>query len=331
DPEDDSAGATTKHATAEGLSRPHTIKPPKFQSKLKQKISESKLLQILDHDLEASNQLDDDEELVIHCYRLSRGPPLKAAKAMGIKYSVQALTQTKEGGLVLHPKYFKYLQIHCPNFAMEACKVTTRMREIVLSSWEAIASGNTPGMKAKVAPGSSPVVFFYDYFYGSLFKTAPEVKPLFRASIIIQGKALISIVQTVTNEANVENAIEKVVDLAYRHNKYKVKMGYYNVLGNVLLTAVRECSGDGVWNAEMESAWRHVYAFMMTAMCPILYHGQQDPTDKEKQMAKTGKYLHSVTFRRPKEVQPATSVVPTGQCPVPGMTSINPGQCPVPH
>ncbi|ETV99272.1 hypothetical protein H310_08012 [Aphanomyces invadans] len=252
---------------------------------------------------------------------------------MGIKYSVQAVTQTKEGGLVLHPKYFKYLQMNCPDFAMESCKVTPRMREIVLSTWDSIANGLTPGMKAKVPAGTSPVVFFYDYFYGSLFKIAPEVKPLFRASIIIQGKALISIVQTVTNEANLENAVEKVVDLAYRHNKYKVKMGYYNVLGNVLLTAIRECTGDGVWNAEVEGAWRMVYAFMMTAMCPILYHGQAHPTDKEKEMAKTGRYMHAVTFRRPKEVQPAAaSVIPQGQCPVAGMTSVIPdGHCPVPH
>ncbi|ETV99273.1 hypothetical protein H310_08013 [Aphanomyces invadans] len=54
-PEDD--GAALKQAAV--CRRGVPAKPPKFQSKLKQKISESKLLQIVDVD--ASNQQDDDE------------------------------------------------------------------------------------------------------------------------------------------------------------------------------------------------------------------------------------------------------------------------------
>ncbi|CAK4074623.1 unnamed protein product [Aphanomyces euteiches] len=49
------------------LKQPHSItrpRPPKVQSKLKQKISESKMLQILDHDLDDANNQDDECELV---------------------------------------------------------------------------------------------------------------------------------------------------------------------------------------------------------------------------------------------------------------------------
>ncbi|KAG9401752.1 hypothetical protein AC1031_007468 [Aphanomyces cochlioides] len=235
---------------------------------------------------------------------------------MGLQYSVQALTQSEEHGLVLHPKYLKYLQLHCPDFAMPACKVTARMREIVLASWDDIANGKAPGMEGKLKDGSA-VVYFYDRFYSSLFALAPEVKPLFRQSIIVQGKALIAIVQTVTNEANTTNVIEKVADLAYRHNKYGVKLQYYNILGKNLLNIVKECTGS-TWNEEKETAWRTVYAFMMVAMTPILYHGRSQPTEKERNLAKQGKTLHNMTFRRPRTVEPTAN-----------MTSINPGQCPV--
>ncbi|KAF0720778.1 Aste57867_57 [Aphanomyces stellatus] len=250
---------------------------------------------------------------------------------MGIKYSVQAISQSQEGQLKLHVKYYKWLRICCPDFAVESVQITPRMREIVLANWDNISAGKTPGMVLHVNDASSPVVYFYDRFYGTLFKQSPEVKPLFRSSIIVQGKALISIVQTIANTTNCNNAIEKIVDLAYRHNKYGIKMGYYNALGIILLDALKECTGEPMWDAELATAWHSVYSFMMIAMAPILYHGTTEPTEKEKEMAKVGKFHHTMTIRRPVEVQPTgsafTSVNP-GACPVVGA---NTGQCPVPH
>ncbi|KAF0715953.1 hypothetical protein As57867_003087, partial [Aphanomyces stellatus] len=115
---------------------------------------------------------------------------------------------------------------------------------------------------------------------------APEVRSLFRTSIIVQGKALINIIQSIIKGPITTDAVGGVVD--FRHNKYGVKMQYYNILGRVLLLTLGECTGSEFWTSDLELAWRTVYAYMMTAMSPILYHGVTEPTELDKAMAKRG-------------------------------------------
>ncbi|KAF0684540.1 hypothetical protein As57867_023387, partial [Aphanomyces stellatus] len=81
------------------------------------------------------------------------------------------------------------------------------------------------------------------------------------------GQALINIVQSIVNGPVTTDAIGEVVELAYRHNKYGVKMQYYNILGRVLLSLC-ECTGTDLWSDALDLAWRTVYAYMMTAMSP---------------------------------------------------------------
>ncbi|ETW07247.1 hypothetical protein H310_01811 [Aphanomyces invadans] len=251
---------------------------------------------------------------------------------MGIKYSVQAVTRNADGSLSLHSKYKRYLQAKCPDFAYTSCLVTPEITRLVMTNWDTITNGTAPGMKGI----ESPVVYFYDSFYNDLFVEDPSTKPLFRSSIIVQGKALINIVQSITHAVNSPQAIERVVDLAYRHNKYKVKMEYYNTLGRVLLTSLKRCSGgDAFWPQDLDLAWRTVYAYMLTAMTPIVYHGQIAPSAKEKEQAKSGKFTHTMTMRPPKSVKPLDigAALPAGECPVNTLTSISPTggspQCPV--
>ncbi|RHY16042.1 hypothetical protein DYB36_008390 [Aphanomyces astaci] len=248
---------------------------------------------------------------------------------MGIKYSVQAVTRNADGSLSLHSKYKRFLQAKCPDFAYTACLITPDITRLVMANWDSVANGTALGMKGI----ESPVVYFYENFYNDLFVEDPSVLlPLFRSSIIVQGKALINIVQSITHAVNSPQAIERVVDLAYRHNKYKVKMEYYNTLGKVLLTSLKRCSGgDAVWNPPLDLAWRTVYAYMLTAMTPIVYHGHTAPSTKDKEMAKSGRFIHTMTFRAPKAVQPMNAGG-GGQCPV-NFAPVSPTggvlQCPV--
>ncbi|RHY77807.1 hypothetical protein DYB38_011273 [Aphanomyces astaci] len=240
---------------------------------------------------------------------------------MGIINSVQAIKIRRNGELVLLAQYRKFLVEKCPDFAFVRCKITPAIQHRVLANWEAIACGHTPAMRAK--GHSSPVVYFYDSFYTRLFEVAPEVRSLFRSSIIVQGKALINIVQSIANGVNSADAIASVVELAYRHNQYGVKMQYYNVLGRVLLEVLRDCTGHELWTNELDVGWRTVYAYMMTTMAPILYHGVTHPTERDKAMAKRGRYRHNMKRKRYSSVQPVAvllnSLLPkssASECPV---------------
>ncbi|KAF0715928.1 hypothetical protein As57867_003096, partial [Aphanomyces stellatus] len=140
-----------------------------------------------------------------------------------------------------------------------------------------------------------------------------QIRSLFRASIIVQGKALISIIQSVVKGPLTADAIGEVVELAYRHNKYGIKMQYYNILGRVLLLALGECTGDELWDATLDLAWRTVYAYMMTAMSPVLYHGVIDPSDEDIALAKQGRFRRDMVSKwTPKitssSVQPTSSI-----------------------
>ncbi|CAK5163056.1 unnamed protein product [Aphanomyces euteiches] len=257
---------------------------------------------------------------------------------MGLTYSVQALRVLPNGELVLHRRYNAYFANHCPEFAKVRCQITQEVRELVAANWKAITQGATPAMKAKGK--IQPLVYFYDFFYNTLFVSAPEVlslgmslqslhdrsvyaKPLFKTSIIVQGKALIAIIESVVNAPSVTTVIEGVVGLAYRHNKYGVKIDYYNTTGSILLQTLKECTGDEAWTPPLEHAWLTVYAFMLTAMAPVLLHGNVDPSDEELALAKQGRYKQRLTLRGGIKVKPVARVetalfdaVPPTQCPV---------------
>ncbi|KAG9404617.1 hypothetical protein AC1031_004815 [Aphanomyces cochlioides] len=223
---------------------------------------------------------------------------------MGITYSVRALRVEPNGELVLHRRYKAYLKKHCPEFAHVRCHITQ----------EAITQGATPAMKAKGKIQS--LVFFYDLFYNTLFVSAPE------KSIIVQGKALIAIIEGIVNAPSVTTVIGSVVGLAYRHNKYCVKIRYYNATGRILFQTLKECTGDEAWTPKLEHAWLTVYAFMLTAMAPVLFHGNVDPSEEELALAKLGRYMQRLTLRGGIKVKPVARIetalfdaVPPTQCP----------------
>ncbi|KAH9086552.1 hypothetical protein LEN26_020014 [Aphanomyces euteiches] len=201
---------------------------------------------------------------IVHAGRTSL--PAAPDRSMGLTYSVQALRVLPNGELVLHRRYNAYFANHCPEFAKVRCLITQEVRELVGANWKAIDQGATPAMKAKGK--IQPLVYFYDFFYNTLFVSAPETKPLFKTSIIVQGKAFIAIIESVVNAPSVATVIEGVVGLA------------------ILLQTLKECTGDEAWTPPLEHAWLTVYAFMLTAMAPVLLHGNVDPSDEELALAK---------------------------------------------
>ncbi|KAF0720777.1 Aste57867_56 [Aphanomyces stellatus] len=88
--------------------RPSSTRPPKFHSKLKQTISESKMLQILDHKLDenASNQDDDGgDELVSDSTMIAVEEHPQEEEGFdrrGVLHTIRSIHKQTHGGGISH-------------------------------------------------------------------------------------------------------------------------------------------------------------------------------------------------------------------------------------
>lgn len=112
-------------------------------------------------------------------------------------------------------------------------------------------SDNTP------AP-ASPMVLLFDNFYKFLFELVPEVKPMFRSSMHMQGKALIRITGSIKSLLMSPDLVAEASALAERHIAYGVKLEHFNSLGIVLMKTLESCS-PVLWTDETAAAWKSIY------------------------------------------------------------------------
>lgn len=120
-------------------------------------------------------------------------------------------------------------------------------------------------------PSSSPMVVLFDNFYMHLFAIAPEVKPLFRSSMQVQGKALIRIVSAIKNMLQSPDLVKFAAELAQRHVKYGIKLAYFNAMGIALMRTLYACSVE-LWVPETELAWRRVFGHVSLIVIIELSH-----------------------------------------------------------
>lgn len=114
-------------------------------------------------------------------------------------------------------------------------------------------------------------------FYGRLFETAPETRPLFSGDMDAQGRKLMAAIATVVNSLGEVEAIVPVVqDLAVRHVAYGVRPEHYAVVGAALLWTLEQgLAAD--FTPEVAAAWAAAYAalseLMIAAAYPEVGHG----------------------------------------------------------
>ncbi len=103
-------------------------------------------------------------------------------------------------------------------------------------------------------------------FYGHIFETAPELKPLFKEDLPVQGRKfirmLLMVVNHLDNLASVETDIQA---LGGRHHSYGAQAQYFPMVEDALLCAIEQEMGEQ-FTLEMDAAWRTVYRMMAENM-----------------------------------------------------------------
>jgi hemoglobin-like flavoprotein len=108
-------------------------------------------------------------------------------------------------------------------------------------------------------------------FYGRLFETAPEVKPLFRSDMTEQGRKLMATLAVVVHGLdNLGSILPAASALAKRHVDYGVKAGDYAPVGAALLWTLEQGLGEE-WTPELAAAWTEVYTVLSKFMIAEAY------------------------------------------------------------
>lgn len=115
-----------------------------------------------------------------------------------------------------------------------------------------------------VAPRGAELM---DVFYSRLFALAPEVRPLFAgADMAAQKQKLLStLVLLVDSLRNLDAIVPALHDLGAKHETYGVEPHHYALVGQALLGALEEVSGDG-WKLAYGAAWADAYAVVEQTM-----------------------------------------------------------------
>ncbi len=103
-------------------------------------------------------------------------------------------------------------------------------------------------------------------FYGRLFETHPEVKPLFKGDMAEQGAKLMATLGTVVRSLNrLDEILPTVKTLAVRHNAYGVKPAHYTAVGDSLIWTLEQGLGDA-FTPETREAWLTAYGALSGVM-----------------------------------------------------------------
>lgn len=108
-------------------------------------------------------------------------------------------------------------------------------------------------------------------FYARLFETAPEVKPLFRGDMAVQGAKLMAALATVVAGLDrLDTIMPTVQALAKRHTAYGVEPAHYALVGSALLWTLEQGLGTS-FTPEVAAAWSDAYTTLSGAMIAAAY------------------------------------------------------------
>ncbi len=122
----------------------------------------------------------------------------------------------------------------------------------------------------KLAQFTTPMGELYTVFYEKLFIANPEVKPLFKQSLQVQGRKLVSMLSAIVRLAKageideLKAACEK---LGERHVGYNVALVHFHTVGQVLLATLEQCLGEQ-YTPEVHTAWLNTFCVLMKFIMP---------------------------------------------------------------
>ena len=105
-----------------------------------------------------------------------------------------------------------------------------------------------------------------DLFYGRLFETEPELRPMFPDDLTEQKKKLMGMLGTaVGGLSRLDVILPAVQSLGRRHAGYGVTAEHYAPVGAALLWTLEKGLGE-VFTADVRAAWTMAYTTLATAM-----------------------------------------------------------------
>lgn len=108
--------------------------------------------------------------------------------------------------------------------------------------------------------------------YDRLFATDPTLRPLFEGDMVVQGRRLMTMIETaVENVHQLEQILPAVRDLGRRHAGYGVKAEHYDTVAGALLATLEQALGSEFTPA-VRDAWVAYYQTLageMKAAAPV--------------------------------------------------------------
>jgi hemoglobin-like flavoprotein len=114
-----------------------------------------------------------------------------------------------------------------------------------------------------IAELSGPIAML---FYGRLFQMDPQLRPLFKQDIELQGRKLMDMLTTLTtNLDQFEELVPVLQALGQRHAGYGVRPEHYDQVTSALIWAFGTAL-DRDFYPELRAAWRTVIEVVATVM-----------------------------------------------------------------
>lgn len=123
--------------------------------------------------------------------------------------------------------------------------------ELVRGSWQRVES---------IAPAAAAL------FYENLFAADPQLRPLFKGDMVVQGQRLMRMIgAAVAGLANPGALVPVLQSLAQRHVGYGVQEAHYATVGEALLKTLAEGLGEE-FTPPVREAWVQVYGLVSQVM-----------------------------------------------------------------
>ena len=105
-----------------------------------------------------------------------------------------------------------------------------------------------------------------ELFYSRLFALEPSIKPMFKGDLKLQGRKLMTMLNTVVYGLSSFERLEHAVkQLGQRHDGYGVQPSHYATVAEALLWTLKQGLGDG-FTEETELAWAAAYGKIAALM-----------------------------------------------------------------
>jgi nitric oxide dioxygenase len=115
----------------------------------------------------------------------------------------------------------------------------------------------------EIAELARPIAFL---FYGRLFELAPEVRPMFKQDIAVQGRKLMDMLTTLVGHLDAFEHIEPALEaLGQRHAGYGVRPEHYTMVTSSLIWALGRTL-DEEFLPDLKAAWVAVIEATATVM-----------------------------------------------------------------